>query len=115
TGLPVLVKQLVRRVAGWRGLGDYAWTSSYSLGELWAALTAGSRQHFPRRILGLDHGGAGYHDHKGFNWRVLRALLARRTRIERTLASPIAWLPPDFASQAWFVARAPGAGAGPRR
>src|ERR1041384_5878494 len=28
TGLPLLVKQAVRRVAGWRGIGDYPGTTS---------------------------------------------------------------------------------------
>src|SRR5262249_18404415 len=30
TGLPLVVKQTVRRMAGWRGIGHYKWTSAYS-------------------------------------------------------------------------------------
>ena len=33
TGLPLLVKQAARRMAGWRGLGDYADTTGYSWRE----------------------------------------------------------------------------------
>ncbi len=40
TGLPLLIKQAARRVAGWRGLGDYAHTSRYTFAEYWAGLTA---------------------------------------------------------------------------
>ena len=41
TGLPLLVKQLVRRVAGWRGIGNYPGTSSYTLRELVTSVFAG--------------------------------------------------------------------------
>ena len=33
TGLPLLLKQAARRVAGWRGIGDYPGTSAYTLRE----------------------------------------------------------------------------------
>ena len=41
TGLPLLIKQAARRVAGWRGLGDYAHTTGYT----------------PRRVLGRPDRG----------------------------------------------------------
>lgn len=104
TGLPLLVKQAARRVAGWRGIGDYPGTSPYTAGELWAALFAGRRQHVARPVHTAPD-GTRFHDHKGFNWMRLRATLAARFRVERTLGSPVAWLPPHLASQAWFVLR----------
>jgi SAM-dependent methyltransferase len=102
TGLPLLVKQGVRRVAGWRGLGDYKYTSSYTLKEYWSSLFPGGRQHITRPV----YGGADspYHDHKGFNWMLLRDTLSRRVELREVLSSPVPWLTPHLASQVWFVA-----------
>jgi SAM-dependent methyltransferase len=102
TGLPLLVKQVMRRIAGWRGIGDYPGTSPYSLREYCVSVFAGSRPHLPRQVYGS---GTPFHDHKGFNWMALRARLARRFTIERVVASPLAWLGPHLATQVWFVAR----------
>ena len=104
TGLPLLVKQFVRRVAGWRGIGDYPGTSPYTVRELFAALVARSRQHIERPVH-ANADGSTFHDHKGFNWMRLRETLARRFTVEATHASPLMWLPPHLASQAWFVLR----------
>lgn len=104
TGLPLLVKQAARRVAGWRGIGDYPGTSPYTVGELWAGVTAGARQHVARPVHTAPD-GTRFHDHKGFNWMRLRATLAESFQVERTLGSPLAWLPPHLGSQAWFVLR----------
>jgi SAM-dependent methyltransferase len=104
TGLPLLVKQTARRLAGWRGIGDYASTSAYSLQELAASLLPGQRQHITRPVY-KDPDGGDFHDHKGFNWNRLRTQLARRFEVERVLGSPLPWLPPHLGSQAWFVAR----------
>ena len=104
TGAPLLVKQAARKIAGWRGLGDYKYTSSYTLGEYWASLFAGTRQHITRPVY---KGGDGhdFHDHKGFNWKVLREMLRERFHLEAMFSSPITWLPPQMASQVWFIAR----------
>lgn len=102
TGLPLIVKQSVRRVAGWRGLGDYKYTSSYTLGEYWSGLCAGARQHIERPVYGEP--GRLYHDHKGFNWMLLRDTLSRRFELREVLSSPVRWLTPHLSSQVWFVA-----------
>lgn len=103
TGVPVLVKQSARRIAGWRGIGDYPGMTPYTPAELLAALTAGARPHIARPVLrGADRTAS--HDHKGFNWMVLRDAVARRFRLVETLGSPIGWLPPHLNSQAWLVA-----------
>jgi SAM-dependent methyltransferase len=104
TGLPLLVKQSARRVAGWRGIGDYPGMAPYTWRELWAGLMAGRRQHISRPVWG-EAQGTPFHDHKGFNWMALREELARRFEIEQTFSSPLAWLPPQLASQVWFLAR----------
>ena len=104
-GLPLLVKQAARRVAGWRRIGDYAHTSGYTVREYMASLFAGRVQHLARPI--FNEGGAGvpFHDHKGFNWRALGDRLARRFDVQRVIASPFPALGFQFAAQAWFVAR----------
>jgi SAM-dependent methyltransferase len=102
TGLPLLVKQAVRRVAGWRGIGDYPGTSPYTAGEYFASVFAGARQHLPRPIYGT-HGPMPFHDHKGFNWMALGDRLQQWFVRERTYASPISWLGPHLATQVWFV------------
>jgi SAM-dependent methyltransferase len=104
TGVPLIVKQAVRRIAGWRGIGDYPGTSSYTLRELWRSVTAGPRQHLRRPIFGID-GPMPFHDHKGFNWMVLRQTLAAYFDLEETAAAPLPWLGPHLATQVWFTGR----------
>jgi len=104
TGLPLLVKQSVRRVAGWRGIGDYPGTSPYTPAEYVASVFAGRRPHIERPVYGTD-GPTPFHDHKGFNWMALRDRLAARFVVERTSASPLAWLGPHLGTQVWFVMR----------
>ncbi|MBU6399511.1 MAG: class I SAM-dependent methyltransferase [Verrucomicrobia bacterium] len=107
TGLPLIVKQAARRVAGWRGLGDYPGTSPYSAGEMWRSLWPGSGQHIERPVHRHADGSAFY-DHKGFNWRRLRRQVAERFELVATQASPVKWLTPGMASQVWLAARKGG-------
>ena len=104
TGLPLIVKQVVRRVAGWRGIGDYPGTSPYTLRELWSGVTAGAHPHLGRPIYGAG-GATPFHDHKGFNWMVLRRKLGAYFDIEQTIAAPVPWLGPHLATQVWFAGR----------
>ena len=46
-----------------------------------------------------------FHDHKGFNWMVLRHKLAAYFDIEATVAAPVPWLGPHLATQVWFAGR----------
>ena len=103
-GLAVVVKQAVRRVNGWRGIGDYPGTTSYTLPELARAVFAGPRQHVVRPIH-RNPDGSQFHDHKGFNWRLLREQLGGRFTVEELRTSPVSWLPAFVASQVWFRAR----------
>jgi hypothetical protein len=95
------VKQAVRRIAGWRKIGHYPGTSTYSIGELASAVFAGRRQHLARPV--FDHGSGPFHDHKGFNWMVLRDQLDRQFSITRCVASPFPRLGPSLATQVWFI------------
>jgi len=104
TGLPLVVKQIVRRVAGWRGIGLYPGTSRYTLSEFWKSVIAGSTPHITRPTL-TRADGSTYHDHTGFNWRVLRGLIRDRFDLVSEMASPVARLGPNLAAQCWFVAR----------
>ncbi len=104
TGLPLLVKQTARRIAGWRGIGDYPGSSPYTFREYVAGVFAGSTPHLERPIYGTDT-PMPYHDHKGFNWMTLRDRLAGRFVIERVVASPLPWLGPHLATQVWLVGR----------
>lgn len=104
TGLPLLVKQATRRIAGWRGIGDYASTSPYTWEEYRASVFAGRTQHIARPIYG-EPGGTPFHDHKGFNWRTLHDRLAAWFEIQEVVASPFPLLGPQFATQVWFVGR----------
>jgi len=104
TGVPLLIKQVVRRVAALRGIGDYRGANPYTIGEYAASVFAGSTPHIERPIYNA-RGDTPFHDHKGFNWRVLRDRLARRFTIDEVVASPLRMLGPHLATQIWFVAR----------
>jgi SAM-dependent methyltransferase len=103
TGVPVVVKQVVRTIAGWRKIGHYPGTTSYSWSELAAAVFAGRTQHVIRPV--FDFGGVPSHDHKGFNWRVLHERLKQQFDVTSVMASPFSWLGPGLATQVWFIAR----------
>lgn len=103
-GLPFAVKQTFRRIAGWRGLGDYPGLTPYTWRESWASFWAGRRQHLVRPVYWGDDGKC-FHDHKGFNWRVLRDCLTQRFVLEQTFSSPLSWLPTQLASQVYLQLR----------
>jgi len=106
-GPALLVKQTVRRIAGWRGIGDYPGTSPYTLAELAKSLLCGDQPHITRpRHRQPD--GLEFFDHKGFNWKWLRKKIGERFDVETTSASPVRWLPPGLASQVWITARKRG-------
>lgn len=105
TGVPLLVKQAVRRIAGWRGIGDYPGTTSYTPREFFSSITADAKRQHLVRPIHQNQDGSRFHDHKGFNWMLLREKIAGKFVLERTVGSPLNWLPPQLASQVWFVAR----------
>jgi SAM-dependent methyltransferase len=104
TGLPFLFKQVMRRIAGWRGIGDYPGIAPYTMREFGASVFAGPRQHIARPIH-TNGGSESFHDHKGFNWMALRLRLSQRFELEQILTSPVGWLSPHLASQVWFIGR----------
>ena len=80
--------------------------------------TAGAGEERVRRVetthrtpgVSSDPTAASFHDHKGFNWRVLRATVASRFDLVRTVTSPFNWPGPHLGTQVWFVARTRAAG-----
>ena len=104
TGPTILVKQTARRIAGWRGIGDYKFNARYSIGELAKSVFAGEEQHIERPVhRHLD--GTRFHDHKGFNWRALQKKIKARFELLELKTSPLGALPPGLNSQVWFIAR----------
>jgi len=103
-GLPVLAKQLVRRVAGWRGIGHYPGTTPYSMPQLWRSVFARATQHVGRPAFRASD-GSEFHDHKGFNWRLLRSRVGRMFDLRYETTSPVPWLGAQLGTQRWLVAR----------
>ena len=103
-GLALPIKLAARRVAAWRGMKDYPGEPPYTWSEWFAGVFAGDRQHFERPVQRWHDGSCSY-GHKGFNWKVLRAELAKRFDFERVTGSPVVWLPTACASQAWLRLR----------
>jgi len=103
-GLPLIVKQVVRTVAGWRGIGHYPGTTGYTPMELLRSVCAGSTQHIARPVFSHSD-GSRFHDHKGFNWRALRSRIAERFELIQQTTSPFDALGPQLGTQRWFIAR----------
>ena len=63
----------------------------YSWSELASAVFAGRTQHVKRPV--FDFGGGPAHDHKGFNWRVLRERLKQQFDVTACRSEPllVAW------------------------
>jgi SAM-dependent methyltransferase len=100
---PTLIgKQIVRTLAGWRGLGDYKYNERYTIYELFRMVFAGERTAIPRPLY-PNGNGSGFHPHQGFNWRTLRMRLREHFNIQQTRFSPLGWLGGYFSSQAWLI------------
>lgn len=93
TGLMLLSKQMARRVAGWRGIGDYRFSERYTWREL-LKMTFATAETSINRDLGID-----WYGHKGFNWRALEKKLKRHFYLKQRLFSPNLLL----RSQVWFI------------
>jgi SAM-dependent methyltransferase len=102
---PALIgKQVIRSLAGWRGLGDYKYGERYTSYEFLRMVFAGEDTSIPRPAYSNENGG-GFYLHKGFNWRNLRMRLQEQFEVKHTLFSPFGWLGGYFSSQAWFICR----------
>ena len=105
TGPTFLIKLVIRKVAGWRGLSDYRHYESYGPRDALRMIFAGRRTAVARPVYGAPD--APGHTHYGFNWRAMRERVRSHLAIERTLFSPLGFLGGWVGSQAWFVCRPP--------
>lgn len=100
-------KQIARRFAGWRGLGDYRHVERYGLRELLTMTLAGPETAIERPLYTNrdDNGEYAYHGHKGFNWHALERELTELFVVEERRCSPMPWLGTLLNSQLWMVCR----------
>ncbi len=106
TGLPLAVKQAARAVAARRVSSDYQHRETYRAREFLRMLAPGDRVVVERPVYETEFETGipnRYHGHKGFNWRAMRNRVREVFRVLETRFSPVTWLGPQFASQAWFV------------
>ena len=80
----------------------HRYNSRYSPGDLCRSVFASSDQQIVERPV-YASGDLQFHDHKGFNWRLLRSMLQSALISRAPITSPVPWLPPSMASQVWFV------------
>ena len=110
-GPTLIAKQVARRVAGWRNLGDYKWTERYRWGELLRMTFAGWKTKIERPVhcRVRDDPTTASHGHKGFNWRTLREKVRGFMTVERTRFTPLGWTGGLLSSQCWLFCRSEAA------
>ena len=99
-GPALIVKELIRAIAGWRRFGDYQYRDSYHWGELVRMACAGSATTITRPAHPFGDGSA--YSHKGFNWRRLKSRIARHFVIREVRFSPFDGFAGFLSSQVWF-------------
>ena len=103
-GPSLLLKQILRAVAGWLRQGDYkTGFESYQIEDLWKMVFATKSTAIERNIYKAN--SIPYYGHHGFNWRSLREQLSQQFDIETTVFSPLGWLGGFVSSQVFFVCR----------
>ena len=108
-GPTLLLKQVIRRIAGWRRIGQYQYAERYSWRELWKMFWAGQRTQIVREPYAMsfpDLASPFCLGHKGFNWKLLKSEIASRFQIGRILFSPLNWSRGMLSSQVWFICSA---------
>jgi SAM-dependent methyltransferase len=100
-------KQIARRLAAWRGLGDYRHAERYGLRELLTMTLAGPETAIERPLYTNQDGHAeyAYHGHKGFNWHELEREVTELFVIDERRCSPMPWLGTLLNSQLWMICR----------
>jgi SAM-dependent methyltransferase len=106
-GLSLPAKQIARRFAGWRGLGDYRHAERYAFRELLTMTLAGPETEIGRPLYTNRDGNVEYafHGHKGFNWHALEREVTELFIVEERRCSPMPWLGTLLNSQLWMVCR----------
>ncbi len=102
TGPSLILKQAARAVLARTVRGDYALRETYSVSEMLKMLAPGEASPVARPVYGSPR--AGYHGHKGFNWRALRRRLSVDFEIIEQQYSPVG-AHPWLNSQVWLICR----------
>jgi SAM-dependent methyltransferase len=109
TGLSLPAKQVARRLAGWRGIGDYRHGERYSWPELLRMTCARARTRIERPVyeatVALPRLTYRYHGHKGFNWRSVARELGASFEVSGRRYSPMPRLRSFLNSQVWLICR----------
>ena len=103
TGPIFPIKFVLRKIAGWQGIGHYRHYENYKIGDALKMLFAGEHTEVERPAYGEP--GHEFYTHYGFNWRAFRLRVMEKFTIVETRFSPISLLGGWFNSQAWFVCR----------
>ena len=96
-----MLKYLVRKLAVWRGLIEYARYETYTWRDTVRMLFATERTVLHRPVYSDPR--SPYHSHYGFNWRRFRRCVVEVFWIERMLFTPMGLSRGWFSSQVWFV------------
>jgi SAM-dependent methyltransferase len=109
TGLSLPAKQAARRLAAWRGIGDYAHGERYTWREMLRMTWAGETTTLARPTYESAAPQPGtvdrYHGHKGFNWRVVARELAETFELTDRRCTPMPPLGTLLNSQVWLICR----------
>lgn len=105
TGPSLVAKQVARRLAAWRNLGDYSHSERYTAGELARMAVAPGRAPIARTAYEAGEGAARYryYGHKGFDWRVLERELADAFVVGERRFSPMPLMGRWLNSQTWMI------------
>src|SRR5262249_29786829 len=91
-GPSLIGKQLIRGIAGARGVGDYKYLERYTWKELTRMVLACEHTVIERPVFQIELTPGQptfFHGHKGFNWRTCRRELNEFFSVQRVLFSPL--------------------------
>ncbi len=104
-GPALLAKQVARRLAAWRNLGDYRYSERYTMGELARMAIVPGRAPVARAAFEAGEGAARrrYYGHKGFDWRIVERELADWFLLTERRFSPMPFMGRWLNSQSWMI------------
>jgi 2-polyprenyl-3-methyl-5-hydroxy-6-metoxy-1,4-benzoquinol methylase len=106
-GPTLVAKQLLRRAAAWRNLGDYKHFERYRWRDFLKMVVASYQTSIDRPVHFQDNSlrSNPHYTHTGFNWRALKLVVERRFTIDQVQFSPAGWSRGYASSQVWFVCK----------